>query len=88
MASQRRLGYRHPGVRSFGLGHVSGEAIDRGFPDLAHLLEQCPRGCQHSTDEADCALAIALESGEVSEREKDRVESLRRLRELSHATDR
>ena len=77
-----------PGVRSFGLGHVSGEAIDRGFPDLAHLLEQCPRGCQHSADEADCALAIALESGEIEDRELHRIESLRRLRELSQAADR
>lgn len=45
-----------PGVRSFGLGHVSAESLERGFPDLADYLEQCPRGCTHSAKETECGL--------------------------------
>lgn len=72
-----------PGVRSFGLGHVSTDAIDRGFPDLAHLLATCPRGCQHSPAEPDCAVNVAREEGQLDERERRRVDSLQRLRHLA-----
>lgn len=68
-----------PGVRSFGLGHVSPESIDKGFPDLAHLLEQCPRGCGHSHDEPDCGLQRALAADTLSDYESERVSSLMRL---------
>lgn len=43
-----------PGVRSFGLAHVSADAVIAAFDDLAGGLEECPRGCSH--DEPDCAL--------------------------------
>lgn len=72
-----------PGVRSFGLGHVSTDAIDRGFPDLATLLEQCPRSCDHSFDEPDCALNIAKAASEADEQVLNRIDSLQRLRALS-----
>lgn len=45
-----------PGVRSFGLGHVAPDAVARGFPDLAPVLEDCPRGCTHAADAPDCGL--------------------------------
>ena len=72
-----------PGVRSFGLGHVTPEAIDRGFVDLADLLAACPKGCQHSEQEPDCALQRALQDASLGDRERARIDSLVRLRRLA-----
>jgi len=72
-----------PGVRSFGLGHVTPDAIDRGFPDLAEWLDQCPRGCEHLVDEPDCGLNLRKASGGLSDRQLTRIDSLQRLRALS-----
>ncbi|WP_017793762.1 ribosome small subunit-dependent GTPase A [Leucobacter salsicius] len=68
-----------PGVRSFGLGHVTSEGILRGFTDLAELIEACPRGCTHQEDARDCELNLAIENGELDASGAARVESLRRL---------
>lgn len=40
-----------PGVRSFGLAHVTPDTVIRAFDDLAPGLEDCPRGCTHDEDE-------------------------------------
>lgn len=72
-----------PGVRSFGMGHVSSEAIDRGFPDLAPFLAHCPRGCEHSSQQSDCGLNEHLALGAATEREASRIDSLQRLRQLA-----
>jgi ribosome biogenesis GTPase / thiamine phosphate phosphatase len=45
-----------PGVRSFGLAHVSAESLLHGFPDLVEATADCPANCPHTADEADCAL--------------------------------
>lgn len=65
-----------PGVRSFGLGHVDPDNILRGFPDLAAVAAECPRGCTHLADAPDCALddAVAHDGLDAA-----RVDSLRRL---------
>ena len=66
-----------PGVRSFGLAHVSADDVLRGFPDLAEAAsEGCPRGCTHASSEPECALDEFAAAGE---REAERVASLRRL---------
>jgi ribosome biogenesis GTPase / thiamine phosphate phosphatase len=65
-----------PGIRSFGLGHVRPDSVLRGFPDLAAVAEDCPRGCTHLADSPDCALDEAVEDGRLS---AERVDSLRRL---------
>ncbi len=72
-----------PGVRSFGLGHVQPEAIDRGFPDLADILAQCPRGCQHSQTEPDCGLQKLLRDDQLDSQARARINSLVRLRGLA-----
>ena len=36
-----------PGVRSFGLSHVSRDRIVAAFDDLAAITADCPRGCTH-----------------------------------------
>lgn len=68
-----------PGVRSFGLGHVEAGSIIRGFPDLAAIAGECPRGCTHRADAPDCGLDEALADGRLPAAARDRVDSLRRL---------
>jgi ribosome biogenesis GTPase len=55
-----------PGVRSFGLSHVSHERIIAAFGDLSELARDCPRGCSHQTDAPECALDDAAARGELS----------------------
>ena len=43
-----------PGVRSFGLAHVSRDRVIGAFTEFAEAIEHCPRNCSH--DEAECAL--------------------------------
>lgn len=42
-----------PGIRSFGLAHVSPDDVIAPFPDLAEAAERCPRGCTHAGPPAD-----------------------------------
>ena len=47
-----------PGIRSFGLAHVTPETVLDVFEDLAAAIVDCPRGCTHLGPPADpeCAL--------------------------------
>ena len=45
-----------PGVRSFGVAHVSPADVLRGFADLAEVARDCPRGCTHEAGAPECAL--------------------------------
>ncbi len=47
-----------PGIRSFGLAHVTPDDVARAFGDLAEAITDCPRGCTHLGSPADpeCAL--------------------------------
>ncbi|MFS1305149.1 ribosome small subunit-dependent GTPase A [Streptosporangium longisporum] len=63
-----------PGVRSFGLAHVSVETVLAGFPDLIEGTVQCPKGCNHLSDE--CALDAWVAAGHA---DPARLASLRRL---------
>lgn len=67
-----------PGVRSFGLAHVSLDRIIDHFPELAVGTADCPRSCSH--DEQDCGLDgfVEHESGGHPHLAR-RLESLRRL---------
>lgn len=42
-----------PGIRSFGLAHVTPETLLAAFPDIAEAAENCPRGCTHLGPPAD-----------------------------------
>lgn len=42
-----------PGIRSFGLAHVSPNDVLDPFPELAEAAENCPRGCTHAGPPAD-----------------------------------
>ncbi len=65
-----------PGIRSFGLAHVSPEDLIGAFPDLAAATGPCPRGCTHGEGEPECGLDDALAEGEL---DPERVTSFRRL---------
>lgn len=63
-----------PGVRSFGLAHISpGDIID-AFPELAEGAQHCPRDCDHL--EGECALDAWVAKGNA---DPARLDSLRRL---------
>lgn len=65
-----------PGVRSFGISHVSPGSFVGAFPDLAAIAEDCPRGCRHTTGSIDCALDDAVAEGRLDE---GRLASFRRM---------
>jgi len=67
-----------PGIRSFGLAHLSPQALVRAFPDLDAVTVDCPRGCQHAAADPECALDLAARDGWVSHA---RLSSFRRLLE-------
>ena len=77
-----------PGVRSFGVSHVGSADVLRGFPDLARVAEDCPRGCTHEDGVVDCALDAwtgaadgpnAPGASAARKERRARVESFRRL---------
>jgi ribosome biogenesis GTPase len=45
-----------PGIRSFGLAHVTAEDVLAAFDDLAEAAVDCPPTCGHSETDPDCAL--------------------------------
>lgn len=63
-----------PGIRSFGLAHVSPESLLSGFEDLAEGAADCPPGCSHLGSE--CALDAWVAAGHAS---AARLASYRRL---------
>ena len=71
-----------PGVRSFGLAHVSPDTVVAAFDDLAPGLDACPRGCTH--DEEECGLDAYVGDDEHL---RARLDSLRRLLRSRTAAD-
>src|SRR4029450_2622652 len=65
-----------PGIRSFGLAHVSAESLLHGFPDLIEgTLEDQPN-CGHTAADADCKLDAWVAEGHADRR---RLASYRRF---------
>jgi ribosome biogenesis GTPase len=62
-----------PGLRSFGLGHVSADRVVRAFPDLAEGVAGCLPGCTHLEE------ACALDDWARAHGAEVRLDSLRRL---------
>jgi ribosome biogenesis GTPase len=65
-----------PGVRTFGLAHVSADDLLWAFPDLEDGATQCPPGCEHLSAEAGCRLDDWVAGGHSS---ADRLAAFRRL---------
>ncbi len=65
-----------PGVRSFGLSHVTPATVLAAFGDLARYAQGCPRGCTHRATEPECGLDQAVLDGRLT---PDRLASFRRV---------
>jgi ribosome biogenesis GTPase len=65
-----------PGIRSFGLGHVTPDSVLRAFPDLAPGAAECLPNCDHSESAVDCGVAERVVEGHAS---PARLASYRRL---------
>jgi ribosome biogenesis GTPase / thiamine phosphate phosphatase len=67
-----------PGIRSFGLAHISPDDIVAAFDEFVEAAEECPSGCGHlgEPEDPDCMLDTVVADGHAT---KGRLESLRRL---------
>lgn len=65
-----------PGVRSFGLAHVTPDDLLWAFPDLEDGANQCPPGCEHLSADAGCRLDDWVATGHST---RERLEAFRRL---------
>ncbi len=70
-----------PGVRGFGLGHVTPDRLIEAFGDLAEGTAACPPGCDHLSP--DCA----LDEWAAAHDAKPRLDSLRRLLRSRESAD-
>ena len=70
-----------PGVRGFGLGHVSADRVVEAFGDLAEGTANCPPGCDHLSD------GCALDAWAAAHDAQPRLESLRRLLRSRESAD-
>ncbi|CAN2245052.1 COG1162 Predicted GTPases [actinobacterium SCGC AAA044-D11] len=62
-----------PGVRSFGVAHIDSKRVIGAFGEFSEAIEHCPKNCSHNEE------SCALNSWQLDERSKSRLESLRRL---------
>lgn len=62
-----------PGVRGFGLGHVTPDRVVEAFGDLAAGIADCPPGCDHLSE------GCGLDAWAASHHARARLDSLRRL---------
>ena len=72
-----------PGIRSFGLAHISPENVVAAFSDLAATIEDCPRGCTHLGPPADPECKLDLLEGKSARR----VVAVRQLLEAIKSND-
>jgi ribosome biogenesis GTPase len=67
-----------PGVRSFGLAHVTAADLLWAFPDLEDGTTRCPPGCEHLSTSAECRLDEWVAAGNST---PERLAAFRRLLE-------
>ena len=65
-----------PGLRSFGLAHVTADDLLWAFPDLEDGANQCPPGCEHLDPAAGCKLDAWVAAGRAT---PERLAAFRRL---------
>ena len=78
-----------PGIRSFGLAHVTVETVVGAFDDLSALSENCPRGCTHRGEpfDKDCAWDEALAREPEDSPLARRIQAVRMLLIALHSND-
>ncbi len=67
-----------PGIRSFGLAHITAADLLAAFPDLAEGAEECPVNCAHRSAADGCHLDEYVAEGHST---AGRLASFRRLLE-------
>ncbi|WP_025274965.1 ribosome small subunit-dependent GTPase A [Haloglycomyces albus] len=70
-----------PGVRSFGLAHVTVDSLLDAFPELAEAAQECPKGCTHTEGRDDCVLNEIFNDDDPR---RARLESFRRMIQSLH----
>jgi ribosome biogenesis GTPase / thiamine phosphate phosphatase len=73
-----------PGVRSFGLAHVTEDSLLHGFADLVQASTRCPPNCDHTGAGGTCGLDQLVAEGGADPR---RLASYRRLLALRAGDD-
>jgi ribosome biogenesis GTPase / thiamine phosphate phosphatase len=73
-----------PGIRSFGLAHVSPDSLLHGFADLVEASTRCPANCDHTGAGGTCGLDKLVAEGGADAR---RLASFRRLLASRSGTD-
>jgi len=77
-----------PGLKVFGLAHISPDALPEAFVELRPLLGHCRfRDCRHDR-EPDCALQAAVERGEAAPHRLALLRALSAERQLTRAPGR
>jgi ribosome biogenesis GTPase / thiamine phosphate phosphatase len=59
-----------PGIRSFGLAHVTADDVLAAFDEIAEAAVDCPPGCGHTADDPECALDAWAAAGPPARREQ------------------
>jgi ribosome biogenesis GTPase / thiamine phosphate phosphatase len=59
-----------PGIRSFGLAHVTADDVLSAFDEIAEAATDCPPGCGHTADDPDCALDAWAAAGPPARQEQ------------------
>jgi ribosome biogenesis GTPase len=59
-----------PGIRSFGLAHVTAADVLSSFDEMADVAADCPPGCGHTADDPDCALDAWAAAGTPERRDQ------------------
>ncbi|MEY5144913.1 MAG: ribosome small subunit-dependent GTPase [Actinomycetota bacterium] len=74
-----------PGIRSFGLAHITPAQVIDSFEVLADGAARCPRGCTH--DEPECAIDSHVADGHAGAHGPALLESVRQLMRSLSAAD-
>jgi ribosome biogenesis GTPase len=59
-----------PGIRSFGLAHVTADDVLAAFEEMAEVAADCPPGCGHTAEDPDCALDGWAAAGPAARQEQ------------------
>lgn len=66
-----------PGIREFGLWHITEDDLNKGFPDVTDHAQYCKfNNCTH-THEPKCAVKLAVEDGQILARRLNSYLSIR-----------
>ena len=59
-----------PGIRSFGLAHVTADDVLAAFDEIAEAAVDCPPMCGHTADDPECALDAWAAAGPPARHEQ------------------